>query len=252
MTQTTLPTGFEDLSLCLDWNLPTADQRQRKRQASSAAELRTFYDRMLPRLSDALAEVDRFPLGALPESHHALYNLALSLAEVAPHIELYSGSPASPMRSRKRVSSPSMAGRRHGAGCTRWPPDNGPPAHGGTAVPHRSAPGDGRSRGALRPRRGPEERPGDHATAVPRGRHLVGGGLRHLPRRRRDCPGPRPHRRRTGAMVDPLYGRPLCRIYGRRPLGALPLVSLGTVHHGRGLRPGRSLAGRLVRQPDNL
>ncbi|AMK25334.1 MULTISPECIES: hypothetical protein [unclassified Sphingobium] len=96
MTQTILPTGFEDLSLCLGWNLPTADERQRKRQGSGAAELRTFYDRMLPRLSDALAEVDRFPLGALPESHHALYNLALSLAEVAPHIELYSGSPGVP------------------------------------------------------------------------------------------------------------------------------------------------------------
>nr|WP_087573112.1 hypothetical protein [Sphingomonas sp. CDS-1] len=96
MTQSILPAGFEDLSPCLDWNLPTADERQRKRQGSSAAELRTFYDRMLPRLSDALAEVDRFPLGALPESHHALYNLTLSLAEVAPHIELYSGSPGVP------------------------------------------------------------------------------------------------------------------------------------------------------------
>ncbi|KKW90728.1 MULTISPECIES: hypothetical protein [Sphingobium] len=96
MTQAELPAGFEDLSACLDWNLPTADQRQRKRQGSSSAELRAFYDRMLPRLSGILAEVDRFPLGALPQSHHALYNLALSLAEVAPHIELYSGSPGVP------------------------------------------------------------------------------------------------------------------------------------------------------------
>ncbi|WP_150292785.1 hypothetical protein [Sphingobium estronivorans] len=96
MTQAELPAGFEDLSTCLDWNLPTADQRQKKRQASSRAELRAFYDQMLARLPDALAEVDRFPLGQLPESHHALYNLALSLAEVAPHIELYAGSTGVP------------------------------------------------------------------------------------------------------------------------------------------------------------
>ncbi len=94
--QPVLPAGFEQLSACLDWNLATADERQRKRQGSTAGDLRAFYDIMLPRLADALAEVDRFPLGALPESHHALYNLALSVAEVAPHIELYSGSPGVP------------------------------------------------------------------------------------------------------------------------------------------------------------
>ncbi|KEQ52133.1 hypothetical protein [Sphingobium chlorophenolicum] len=96
MTQPILPAGFEDLSNCLPWSLPTADQRQKKRLASSSAELRAFYDQMLARLPEALAEVDRFPLGELPESHHALYNLALSLAEVAPHIELYAGSPGVP------------------------------------------------------------------------------------------------------------------------------------------------------------
>lgn len=96
VNKASLPRGFEDLSRCLDWDLATADERQRKRLQSSAAELRALYDTVLPRLGEMLSEVDRFPLGELPASHHALYNLALSLAEVAPHIELYSGAPGVP------------------------------------------------------------------------------------------------------------------------------------------------------------
>lgn len=92
MTQATLPAGFEDLGTLIAWALPTADERQQKRLSASKQELRDFYNQMLPRLPMILAEVDRFPLGALPETHHALYSIALSMAEVAPHIELYSGS----------------------------------------------------------------------------------------------------------------------------------------------------------------
>ena len=39
-----------------------------------------------------LAEVDKYPLGGLPEALQPLYNIALSLAEVAPHLELYGGA----------------------------------------------------------------------------------------------------------------------------------------------------------------
>lgn len=92
MEPMTLPPSFSELSPYLDWALPTADERQVKRLRSTSAELKQFYDAVLPRLEDILAEVDRFPLGGLPESHQALFNIALSLAEVAPHIELYGGA----------------------------------------------------------------------------------------------------------------------------------------------------------------
>lgn len=96
MTDTVLPDGFEALEPFMAWNLATADARQSKRRTSSAEEIRIFYDGILPHLDAILKEVDRFPLGALPPSHHAIYNLALALAEVAPHIELYKGDPAVP------------------------------------------------------------------------------------------------------------------------------------------------------------
>ena len=96
MTEPTLPAAFADLAPHLGWALSGADARQAKRRGSSRQDLRDFYDAVLPRLEAILAEVDRHPLGGLPESHRALYDIALSLAEVAPHIELYGGSPGVP------------------------------------------------------------------------------------------------------------------------------------------------------------
>lgn len=92
MTISPLPAAFADLAPWLDWALPTADERQAKRLASTSAGLRQFYDGVLPRLEAILAEVDRHPLGALPAELQPIYNMALSLAEVAPHIELYNGA----------------------------------------------------------------------------------------------------------------------------------------------------------------
>ncbi|MBO9377359.1 hypothetical protein GG804_11330 [Sphingomonas histidinilytica] len=92
MTELTLPTAFADLAPWLDWALPTADGRQAKRLASTSETLRRFYDAVLPRLEAILAEVDKHPLGQLPPTLRPLYDIALSLAEVAPHIELYDGA----------------------------------------------------------------------------------------------------------------------------------------------------------------
>ena len=96
MTDITLPAGYEDLQPYTDWALPTADQRQAKRRASSKEDLRSVYDAILPRLKEILAEADKSPLGKLPAEMQPLYNMALSLAEIAPHIELYRGNPAVP------------------------------------------------------------------------------------------------------------------------------------------------------------
>lgn len=90
--QPTLPPAFADLAPFLDWALPTADERQQRRLAATSEGLRAFYDAVLPRLEDILSAVDEYPLGALPEELRPLYGIALSLAEVAPHIELYGGA----------------------------------------------------------------------------------------------------------------------------------------------------------------
>ena len=97
MTDLSLPKSFESLEpLVANWALPTQNGRQQRRIGSSRGELRAFYDAMLPRLEDILAYVDKFPLGELPPDADRLFCLALSLAEVAPHIELYRGDPKVP------------------------------------------------------------------------------------------------------------------------------------------------------------
>lgn len=96
MTTKTLPAEFADLAPFIDWALPSADERQTKRRTASRAELKAFYDAVLPRLEAILKAVDAYPLGSLPADMAPLYHLALSLAEVAPHIELYGGAPGVP------------------------------------------------------------------------------------------------------------------------------------------------------------
>jgi len=92
-----LPENYQDLEpFAADWCLDTQDERQRKRRASTAEQLRSFYAAISPRISEILEEVDRFPIGQIPPSHRPLFSLALSLTEVAPNVELYAGSPAVP------------------------------------------------------------------------------------------------------------------------------------------------------------
>lgn len=91
-----VPPGFEPLRAFAKWNLATADARAQARRAASSAELQAFYDGVLPHLAAILDACDAFPLGALPENHRALFNIALSMAEVAPHVEFYKGDPGVP------------------------------------------------------------------------------------------------------------------------------------------------------------
>jgi len=92
-----LPEQFEKLEPFMsEWALATQNERQRKRILSSRGELRAFYEATLPLLEAILTYVDKFPLGEIPAEALPLYRLALSLAEVAPHIELYGGDPKVP------------------------------------------------------------------------------------------------------------------------------------------------------------
>lgn len=95
-TEMVVPAGFEDLARLSRWALPTADQRTKARREASGVDLREFYDAVLPRVEAILDECDRFALGELPESHQGIFNIALSMAEIAPHVEFYRGATGVP------------------------------------------------------------------------------------------------------------------------------------------------------------
>ena len=86
-----LPEQYEDLRPFADWALATPNERQNKRLASSSAELKALYDAMLPRLESIMEACDAYPLGELPAELQPIFNMALSVAEIAHHIELYRG-----------------------------------------------------------------------------------------------------------------------------------------------------------------
>ena len=87
-----LPEGFQILEpLVGDWALPTQTEREARRLASNPAELQSVYDALFPHISKIMEEVDKFPMGKLPEAHGRLFSLALALAEIAPNVELYKG-----------------------------------------------------------------------------------------------------------------------------------------------------------------
>lgn len=96
-TTTTLPTHLATFaSQTAEWALATQNERQHKRLHSSREALKSFYTTALPVLQDILNYVDQFPVGEIPPEGQPVFYIALSLAEVAPHIELYRGDPKVP------------------------------------------------------------------------------------------------------------------------------------------------------------
>ena len=92
-----LPKQFEDLEyLVLEWALATQNERQVRRARSTKGELQALYDALAPNLDAILEHVDQFPLGEMPPDTERLFFLALMLAEISPHVELYSGDPNVP------------------------------------------------------------------------------------------------------------------------------------------------------------
>lgn len=106
-----LPQGFTDLEpLVANWVHPDVVARMTKRQSSNIAELKAFYDVMLPRGEAALAHLRQYPLGDLPEDVTNLLRLMLMLAEVAPAVEwyndpmVYDGFPIQRVRFLRQIS----------------------------------------------------------------------------------------------------------------------------------------------------
>lgn len=84
-----LPEAFADLALWLDWALEPERARTEKREASSMAEIRAFYDALLPRLEAMIRYLEDFRDCDMPAPARNLYLISLSLVEVANLVELY-------------------------------------------------------------------------------------------------------------------------------------------------------------------
>lgn len=89
MVEQPLPSPFRDLEPYLDWAVEGERQRTEKKVASSMDEVRAFYDAVFPRLDDIVSYLDGVPENDMPEPGRRLYNLSLSLVEVANLVEIY-------------------------------------------------------------------------------------------------------------------------------------------------------------------
>ena len=89
MAESPLPEEFADLAPWLDWALEPERARTEKRQASSMAEIRAFYDAVLPRLEEMIRHLEDFRDGDMPAPQRRLYLISLSLVEIANLVELY-------------------------------------------------------------------------------------------------------------------------------------------------------------------
>ena len=83
------PAAFNALQPFLGWALATEAERTHKRQTAEMAEIRAFYAVMLAHLEDLLVYVNQFPLERLPPHAQQLADMTLSLAEIAPAVELF-------------------------------------------------------------------------------------------------------------------------------------------------------------------
>jgi hypothetical protein len=85
-----LPEQFADLEpLVSEWALAKQGDREKKRVASTAEEIRAFYDTMLPRMEAILAYLSQFPVEGIPEQAKALLFLTFSLTEISAFVEFY-------------------------------------------------------------------------------------------------------------------------------------------------------------------
>ncbi len=90
MPEGLLPSQFTDLEpFVRAWSLAEERARNTKRLSSTREELQTFYDAIFPRMEVILAYLKQFPPEAMPEEARRLFLLTLSLAEIAPAVELF-------------------------------------------------------------------------------------------------------------------------------------------------------------------
>ena len=90
MADLRLPSAFSDLEpFAATWCLATESERYARRLASTMEEMQAFYDAFFPRIPDALAYCDEFPLDDMPDDARHLLQLVHSLVMVAMCIEIW-------------------------------------------------------------------------------------------------------------------------------------------------------------------
>jgi len=78
------------------WAIATQKEREIRRRRATPAELKTFYEAIVPNLEDIIEVLNLWPLNEMPDNARLLMNLTLSLAEIAPHVEFYDCDSAVP------------------------------------------------------------------------------------------------------------------------------------------------------------
>ncbi|WP_427918709.1 hypothetical protein [Streptomyces sp. cg40] len=90
MSDTLLPVEFTDLEpFAATWCLATESERWAQRMASTMSDLQPFYDAGFPRIGEALAHCDKFPLHELPDDARHLLQLVHSIVLVSMCVEIW-------------------------------------------------------------------------------------------------------------------------------------------------------------------
>lgn len=90
MAEQMLPPAFAEFERFAPiWCLATESERWERRTSSSMAELNDFYTAFFPRLEEAIAYCDKFPIDDLPYEVLHLLQLIYSIAMVAMAIEIF-------------------------------------------------------------------------------------------------------------------------------------------------------------------
>jgi hypothetical protein len=89
MTAATLPAAFADLERFAVFALPTERERYDKRIESDMVALQAFYDAAFPRLEEAIAYLDQYPIDALPDDAQRLMWLYCALVTVSFPVEVW-------------------------------------------------------------------------------------------------------------------------------------------------------------------
>ena len=85
-----LPAAFAELEPFAErWCLATEAERYATRLASTMAEMQAFYDVGMPRIRDAMAYLDRWPLDGLSTEARHLLHLVFSLVMVSLPVEVW-------------------------------------------------------------------------------------------------------------------------------------------------------------------
>jgi hypothetical protein len=85
-----LPSEFSDLEPFAErWSLATERERWNERMSSTIDEMQQFYDAIFPRVPEAIAYCDKFPLDDMPDDAVNLLRLIYSFVNISFPVELW-------------------------------------------------------------------------------------------------------------------------------------------------------------------